>query len=403
MSSERADCVVAGAGPAGLITALALAREGFDVRIIGPRVDEAVPDPRTTALFAGSVSLLRNLGIWPHLQPRAAPLCGLRLIDDIGGLLHAPETLFAAGELGLDVFGYNVDNADLIAGLLACVRAEPRISVITGMVCGVEWSGEHVALQLASGAKIDGGLAVAADGRNSATRAGAGIAVDTWSYPQCAVVTRFQHSRSHDGISTEFHRTAGPLTTVPLPGHASSLVWVEQPAEADRLMRLAPDAFARELEERLQGLLGTVCDIAPRASFPLSGLTAQRMAARRVALVGEAGHVLPPIGAQGLNLGFRDAATLAEEGASARAAGDDPWGEQALSRYDERRRADVLSRTLPVDLLNRSLLSGFEPFHLARVAGLQMIGSLPWLRQLVMREGMQPSLRLPRLMESAEI
>jgi 2-octaprenyl-6-methoxyphenol hydroxylase len=186
-----------------------------------------------------------------------------------------------------------------------------------------------------------------------------------------------------------------------MSGPSSSLVWVERPEEAARLKDLPQDLFADELEQRLQGLLGTISGIGPRAIFPLSGLTADRLAAQRVALVGEAAHVLPPIGAQGLNLGFRDAAVLAEVAGSAKASGGDPGADSVLAEYARRRAGDVLSRTMAVDLLNRSLISGFLPLHLARGAGLHLLGAFPALRHLVMREGMQPSSSLPRLMQPA--
>lgn len=397
MPDHHADCIVVGAGPAGLVAALALAHEDFAVRIVGPA--SVPPDTRTTALFAGSVELLRNLGVWSRIEAQSAPLSGLRLIDDTGSLLRAPETHFAAHELGLETFGYNVDNSCLIKALLACAEDGSHIQCTAGEVVGLEQASDRVILRLASGEGIEGTAVVAADGRNSVTRASVGIPITTWSYPQSAIATRFRHSRSHESISNEFHRDSGPLTTVPLPGNASSLVWVERPAEAQRLVQLDPSAFARELEHRLQGLLGAVVDVGPRAAFPLSGLSVERMVAARVALVGEAAHVLPPIGAQGLNLGFRDAATLAEEVSLTKAAGADSWGDETLTRYDRRRRADALSRTVCVDLLNRSLISGFLPLHLARSGGLQLVAGIPWLRQLAMREGMQPSLPLPRLMQ----
>jgi 2-octaprenyl-6-methoxyphenol hydroxylase len=163
-------------------------------------------------------------------------------------------------------------------------------------------------------------------------------------------------------------------------------------------MALPADRFARELERRLQGLLGIVSEVGARAAFPLAGLSADSMIGQRVALVGEAAHVLPPIGAQGLNLGLRDAATLAEILGDARAAGDDPGDETWLAEYDRRRGADVVSRTVAVDLLNRSLILDLAPLHLLRGAGLHVLEAVPWLRRHVMQEGMQPSWPVPRLM-----
>jgi 2-octaprenyl-6-methoxyphenol hydroxylase len=394
------DAIVVGAGPAGLVTGLALAHEHLRAVVIGPPAAKtAAHDPRTTALFAGSIELLRHLEVWPHLADHAMPLRGLRFVDDTGHLLRAPETLFRANELGLDAFGFNVENGVLAEALHRRAQVQPGLSLVAGTVAGLEREDTHAGVVLSEGRRLRAALVVAADGRGSTVRAQAGMTHHTWSYPQSALATKFRHSRPHADISTEFHRASGPLTTVPLHGASSSIVWVERPEEAARLKNLAPDLFAAELEQRLQGLLGTVSAVGQRSVFPLSGLTADRLAYDRVALVGEAGHVLPPIGAQGLNLAFRDAAVLAEAAGSAKACGHDPGGDTALTAYETQRAADVLSRTMAVDLLNRSLISGFLPMHLARGAGLHLLNTFPALRQLVMREGMQPSLAVPRLMQ----
>jgi 2-octaprenyl-6-methoxyphenol hydroxylase len=394
------DALVVGAGPAGLVTGLALAHVGLSTAIVGPQpLASAAQDPRTTALFAGSIELLRHLGIWPIVARAAVPLTGLRFVDDTGRILRAPEMLFHAGELGLDAFGFNVDNVSLTQGLLQRAEAYAGLSCIDGTVSRLSFETNRVGVTLSDGRSLRALLTVAADGRRSTIRAQAGIAHRTWSYPQSALATKFKHARPHNDISTEFHRASGPLTTVPMSGTTSSLVWVERPEEAQRLKELSSDCFAAELEQRLQGLLGTVSEIGPRSVFPLSGLTADRFGHNRVALVGEAAHVLPPIGAQGLNLGFRDAAVLADVVGAAQTAGQDPGADAMLAEYATRRAGDVLSRTMAVDLLNRSLISGFLPLHLARGAGLHLLGAFPALRQLVMREGMQPAITLPRLMQ----
>ena len=154
----------------------------------------------------------------------------------------------------------------------------------------------QVRLGLAEGGRIRTGLVVAADGRHSLARTAAAISVRTWNYPQAAIASSFCHTRPHAGITTELHRRAGPLTTVPLPGLASSLVWVEDPGEAARLAKLSDAEFKALLEDRLQGFLGAIEAIGPRALFPLRGLSAAPMAARRIALVGEAAHVIPRLG-----------------------------------------------------------------------------------------------------------
>lgn len=400
---ERCDVLVVGTGPAGLFAGLAMARAGLGTIAIGPSLDPAVAqrDTRTTALFTGSVAMLRNLGLAEALGAALVPMTGLRLIDDTGSLWRAPEILFRAGELGLDAFGMNVDNAALNTALLAAARAQTGLRLVEGTVePSFAFEGESVRVRLQDGSTISARLVVGADGRGSRCRAEAGIDVHTSPYPQTAVATRFRHARPHDNISSEFHRAAGPLTTVPLAGTESSLVWVETPDEAWRLMALDDGAFARELDRRLMGLLGPIKSTGARASFPLMRMSASRLGARRIALVGEAAHVIPPIGAQGLNLGLRDIATLVELTAHAHGIGADIGGDALLADYDRARRGDVTTRAAAIDTLNRSLISDFLPLHLVRGAGLHALNTLPWLRRLVMREGLQPSGPVPALMQA---
>ncbi len=389
---------VVGAGPAGLAAALCLSRIGLSVALIGPPPSRS--DNRTAALFTGSIELLRNLGALQACSTASEPVIAIRILDDMGGLLRAPEVLFTAAEVGLEAFGLNIPHGVLVGALHDQVAAAgDNITLIDTSAVGELCIGtDGTEIHLADGNVISARIAVGADGRTSLCRKAAGIATSTWSYDQSAVTCTFSHQRPHQKISTEFHRPAGPLTVVPLQGHTSSLVWVERPVIAKRLTEQDEPTFRSTLENRLQGLLGPIGEIGPRGLFPLSGLTANEAGSNRVALVGEAAHVIPPIGAQGLNLGFRDAAILADCLGDARRAGDDIGGPKTLAAYARARRLDIASRAWSIDLLNRSLISGLLPVQLLRGAGLFALKSINPLRRLAIREGLGPSFLTPRLM-----
>ena len=392
---------VVGTGLAGLASALALAARGVPTTLIGPRrtAEAAARDTRSTALFGPSLDFLAHVGALARLEAPPVPLVGLRLIDATDAIIRAPEVLFEARELGLAEFGVNIENASLLGALTACVDASPGIRWLGVAAASCSIDEGRAAVRLEDGTVIEVALLVGADGEHSLCRTTAGIATRSWQYPQVAIASRFEHRRPHLGVSTELHRRAGPLTTVPLPGNWSSLVWVDEPAEATRLMARAEPDFAAELETRLGSVLGAVTAVGPRASFPLSGVTASRIGANRVALVGEAAHRLPPIGAQGLNLGLRDAAWLADLVAEARASGRDPGAPDVLDAYERSRRGDVASRTAIVDALNRSLIAGLLPIDMIRGAGLAALKTVGPLRRFFMREGMGPAGALPHLMQ----
>lgn len=385
-----------GGGPAGLTAAIALAGAGVETILLARAPD--APDNRTTALMAGSVSALERLGVWPRCRPQAAALTGIRIIDATARLIRAPEVLFEAQEIGREAFGHNIENRHLNAALRDQAAACPFLRQIEGSAVAVETEEAQVAIRLADGGILRARLVVGADGRRSICRNAAGIGLKAFGYPQSALTLNLAHRRPHDGVSTEFHTESGPFTLVPLPGLRSSLVWVAAPSEAKRLAVLADSELSRVIEWRSHSILGRV-EVEPgRGLFPLGVETAERFAARRIALVGEAAHVFPPIGAQGLNLGLRDAALIAELATAAHRGAEDVGGESVLTRYDRLRRADIVTRAAAVDLLNRALLSDLLPVQGLRGLGLYLLDQVPQLRRAVMREGMRPALSEPRLM-----
>ncbi|KQT60287.1 MULTISPECIES: UbiH/UbiF family hydroxylase [unclassified Aureimonas] len=382
----RRDIAVVGGGLSGYATAIGLALEGFDTLLVAPQAERT--DGRSTALIGESIAFLARLGLAEAIEAKGERLATMRIVDDTGRLLRAPTTEFKAAEVGLFAFGINILNADLLtllkerAGTLS-----DRLTIETEPVRDISADADGASVTLADGRAFRVDLIVGADGRNSIVRRYSGIALRDWTYPQSAIVLNFSHAQPHDRISTEFHTPNGPFTQVPLPGRNSSLVWVDTPDAAANAKDLRTEKLAERIERRMHSILGAVEVTSEVQSFPLSGASAARMAGERTALVGEAAHVFPPIGAQGLNLGLRDAAALVSAVSASR---DDPGSKRALGAYERARRVDVVSRTVGVDLLNRSLLAGFLPAQAGRAAGLAALSGLPFLRRFAIREGLSP-------------
>lgn len=392
----EAEVVVVGGGPAGLTAAIGLAGAGIPTALVAGQPRRL--DNRTTALLAGSVAALEALGTWERCRSQAGALRTMRIVDDTDRLWRAPEVRFEAAEIGLDAFAWNIENRHLLDALEARAGELGDLVRIDQEARAVEISDTQIRISLADGGSVTARLAVAADGRRSLCRPAAGIETDSRSYPQTALTFNLAHTRPHRDTSTEFHTAHGPFTLVPLPGLRASLVCVVAPEEAARIEALGADALDAEIERRSHSILGKVKVEPGHGAFPLGIETARRFAARRIALIGEAGHVIPPIGAQGLNLGLRDAATIAELAVAARRSGDDVGGIEVTDEFDRRRRADVKSRTTAVDLLNRTLLSDFLPAQSLRGLGLYFLDRIGPLRRAMMREGVAPRLAEPRLM-----
>lgn len=381
------DVAVIGGGATGFAAALAAVVTGCNTVLFAPPA--SFPPGRTAALLQGSIDILSGLDVWPALIEQAAPLRAIRIVDATKRLIRAPEVTFHAAEIGLPAFGYNVANGALADALLAHAEAIAELTVVPVPVQSVIHDEARVTLNAGS-ESYAARLVVAADGARSLAREAAGIAVRGWTHRQAALVATFAIERPHGGVSTEFHTETGPFTLVPLPGERVSLVWMDRPERAERTAALDGPALSRLVEERAFSIHGGMqVDSAP-ALFPLKAALADRFAARRTVLVGEAAHLFPPIGAQGLNLGFRDVAALQRVLSRFR---NDPGAPAATDSYHAARQSDVRGRALAVDLLNRSVLTDFLPVQAARGIGLALASSVPLLRRALMRQGLAEGMR----------
>ena len=391
-SSPEFDVVVVGAGLAGLAAALGFFRAGFRVGLVGP--PERTSPGRTVALFGRTLDFFGNLGALPAIEAEGAPMRTLRLVDDTGSLFAARPVEFRASELGRDAFGWNIENARLARLLERALGPAPRFEQD---VVGFDFDEQAARLTLADGAVLSSKLVVGADGRSSPSRQAADIDVSVRRFDQTAITLWLRHTRPHDDASTEFHTREGPFTLVPLPPtpearHRSSLVWLMRDASAERRKALSDADLAEEIRRGARAMLGDMDIEGSRGSFPMTIQRVASLTARRLALVGDAAHAFPPIGAQGLNLGLRDVEGILNASTRARDTRADIGGRETLAAYAVARRPDIATRTLGVGLLNASLLAPLLPVDAARGMGLGALAAFSPLRKLAMREGLNPFL-----------
>ncbi len=397
--TEKTDILVAGGGVAGLTAAAAFAAAGFDVICVDPAPPAtteitATSDLRSTAFLMPAIRLLEDAGLWQALKSGAAPLRVMRIADAGGTEAEIRDTAdFSATELGLDTFGWNLPNRLLRAEMTAHLLRLPNADLRTGVaVDHVTPRSREAVVRLSDGAWIRASLVIAADGRDSAVRQGAGISARRWGYGQKALVLSVSHPRPHNDTSTEIHRTGGPFTLVPLPDHdgtpCSALVWMDTGPEIVRLAAQDDDAFTAALNARSCGVLGRLEPIGPRRAWPIITQVASRLDAARTALVAEAAHVVPPIGAQGLNMSLHDIATLRDLCVTARDSGQDIGSSDLLHRYHRTRRPDILARVTGIDILNRAAMQESRALRDLRLAGLRALYGAGPLRRAVMKLGL---------------
>jgi 2-octaprenyl-6-methoxyphenol hydroxylase len=384
--------------------ALALAQRGQSVIVVDPvTADKALTetfDGRVSALSYASLRMFRALGAWADLAPHAQPIEQILVTDAKLGRAASPFSLhFDGGEIG-GPLGVIAENRAIRQALYRAVAGIAQIRVIApASVTALTANGAAISVQLSTGEALAARLTVAADGRDSRAREAIGIGVVAWDYPQSGIVATVQHERPHNGTAYEHFLPAGPFAILPLPGNRSSLVWTEKRDIAARMLQLDQAAFEAEIAKRFGPHLGATRSEGPRWSYPLRFHVTRQYVKPRFALAGDAAHGIHPIAGQGLNLGLRDAAALADVISDAAALGQDIGALDVLKRYETWRRFDSLAMALTMDGLNRLFSNDIAPLRLARDIGMGIVDKIGPLRRAFMREAGGDSGKLPSLMQ----
>ncbi len=400
----RVDVAITGGGMIGMTLAIALAKADLSVALIdalGPAISTAPAfDGRVSAIAFASCRLLDNLGLWARLAGDAQPINDILVSDGRVRDGAAPFFLhFDHREIGDAPLGHLVENRHVRVALFAEAANTPRLHVIApARVSRVSNDATGSRLHYGEDRVLQASLVVVAEGRDSQLRAQAGIKTIGWHYPQTGIVATVAHERPHNGVAQEYFLPSGPFAILPMTGNRASLVWTERNDLAPSYLALDEPAFDHEVARRFGSYLGATKVVGPRWSYPLSLQLARTYVAPRLALVGDAAHSIHPIAGQGLNLGVRDVAALAEVLVDAARLGLDIGGPDVLGRYQRWRRFDTIMLAGATDGLNRLFSSDFAPLRLARGLGLDLVGRVGPARRFFMRLAGGGEGALPRLL-----
>ncbi len=394
-----ADLLIVGGGMSGMTMALAAQHAGLRVVMIeraAPADVTAAPyDGRVSAIAYGCHAMFEVLGVWPHLAA-AEPIQEIRVSDG-----RSPFFLhFDHREVGDRPFGFMVENRHLRMALHECLAAATTIEFFTAcQLADLDRSGGLARARLDNGVEVQAPLVIAAEGRNSPLREAAGIQLLKWRYRQTAIVSVVEHEAPHYGVALEHFLPGGPFALLPMAGNQSALVWTEDEKLAPAMVALPDDEFDAEIQRRLGDHWGKVRCVAPRWTYPLGLQNAERYIDRRLALISDAAHSMHPIAGQGLNVGLRDVACLAEVLQDAQRLGLDLGGQNVLKKYQEWRRFDVLTMLVMTDGLNRGFSTNFGPLRLARDLGLGLVQRIGPAKRFFERHAAGFSGDLPKLIK----
>ena len=400
---HQAEVVVGGAGFAGLALAIAL-RQGlgdpFTVTVADPALTHArSKDPRASAIAAAARRLFEAIEVWDAVAENAQPILDMVVTDSKLDDAVRPAFLTFGGEVEEgEPFAHMIENRHLVDALAERAKSL-GVELKATPVAAFAAEANSINVQFAGDETVTARLLVGADGAHSLIRERAGIATHGWNYDQSAIVTTVAHERDHNGRAEEHFLPAGPFAILPLTGRRCSIVWTETSGEAERIVALADNEFHAELEKRFGLQLGDIEIVGPRRAFPLGLFTARTFIGERLALVGDAAHIIHPIAGQGLNMGLRDVAALAEAIADAARLGLDPGGPEVLERYQRWRRFDTMTMGIATDGLNRLFSNHSDALRLVRDIGLGLVERMPMLKRMFIREAAGFTGDVPKLLK----